>query len=175
MAIDIQLISDYAGLVVGLVVLLLATSVLPGKIRWYVLTAGLAIIGYEFYVRMRNRKALAAADKARKELLARFEALEKHRKELAETVVKLNQKAAELSEKNARLELEKQTLAQQGGDIAVKKAELDNKSTALLDEAGAVVNEINNSENLLQTLLAAKQAHESLAGAGTADVREGGQ
>ena len=41
----LSLVKDYGDLAIGLVLLIAGVWVLPGRIKWYVLTAGLAVIG----------------------------------------------------------------------------------------------------------------------------------
>lgn len=154
----LQFIQDYAGLAIGLVFLLLAVSVLPGRIKWYVLTAGLAIIGYEAYMRTRNRKLMAEADAEREELRKRVKKLDQRKAELEKSVTELNKEAAALRENQVQLEKKKNDLEQEGGDIAARKKALDDETKVLLDKSEAVSSQLDGGEAVLQMLLEAEHS-----------------
>jgi chromosome segregation ATPase len=158
----LSFIKDYAGLLIGLVFLLAAVSVLPGRAKWYVLTAGLAILGYEAYLRTRNRKLLAEADKEREGLRKRAEELDRRSADLAKTVADLNQQLAENRTRLAALNTEAAELAQRGGDISKRKAQLDEESERRSQENEALLQQMGGHEDLLSALRDAQHAIEQL-------------
>jgi len=153
---------DYAGLLIGLAFLLVAVSVLPGRVRWYVLTAGLAILGYEAYLRTRNRKLLAEADKEREGLRKRADELGRRGAELEKTVAELNQQLAQNRTRLAALSKESEELAQRGGDISARKAELDKASQEWSEKTDALLQQVGDHEDLLSSLRDARHAMERL-------------
>jgi chromosome segregation ATPase len=151
-------IKDYAGLLIGLVFLLAAVSVLPGRVKWYVLTAGLAILGYEAYLRTRNRKLLAEADQERERLKKRAQELDRRGAELEQTVAQLNQQLAENQARLAALSTEAAELARRGGDISQRKAQLDEESRRRSEENEALLQQVGGHEDLLSALQDAQHA-----------------
>jgi chromosome segregation ATPase len=116
----ISVISDYGGVMIGLVLLLVATHFLPGKIRMYVLTAGIALLIYRIWQIYSARKELAEADNMREQLRAEGNKL---KAQLAD----LEKEAASLRDKKVEIELERDRLKQ-------ASAALDTSSSAALEE-----------------------------------------
>jgi chromosome segregation ATPase len=154
-----DLVKDYAGIMVGLVLLLVAVSVLPGRAKWYVLTAGLAILGYEAYLRYSNRKLLQEADAERERLRGELGQLDGKRKELEQTVSGLHQQLVELTAKKAELGTQRTSLEQAGGDIAAQKQALDLEAEKFARESNELLQKVNSSESILARL---KKADESV-------------
>lgn len=155
-------VRDYGGLLIGLVLLLVAVSVIPGRAKWYVLTAGLAIIGYEAYLRTRNRKLLAEADKERKVLRERADELAGRGAELEKAIAALNQQLADNNARLLALGQEAAALAQRGAGAATEKAKLDEESGRRSRENEALLRDLGNHEALLAALRNAQQAVEQL-------------
>ena len=135
-----QTLRDYGPVAIGLVFLLAAVSVLPGRVKWYVLTAGLAILGYETWLRYSNRRGMEKLDRERAELEARAKALSQHGDELEKTVAGLNAQLGQLKSRQAALDAESADLRQRGGTLAARGDELDRQSSQLgrqIDEAQA--------------------------------------
>ena len=61
----LQFLQDFGGLIVGALLLIVASMVLPRKVRVYVLTAGLAVIAYGAYQRVTNKRRFREADRRR--------------------------------------------------------------------------------------------------------------
>jgi len=155
-------VRDYGGLLIGLVFLLVATSVIPGRAKWYVLTAGLTIIGYEAYIRTRNRKLLAEADKEREVLRNRVGELSRRGAELEKAVAELDQKLADNKARLATLNQEAAELAQSGVDISQQKAKLDEETIRRSRENEALLQTVGSHEQLLSALQDARHAIEQL-------------
>ncbi len=154
----LSLIRDYGALMVGVALLLLAVSVLPGRIKWYVLTAGLAVLGYEAYMRTVQRKLLKEADAERTRLRGELAQLDYRRTELEGTVSILNQRLAELNGRMTELNKRKETLLQQGDDLAANKRTLDEETERLLAESREIIRQVGSSEAILAKLTQAQQA-----------------
>lgn len=158
----LSLVKDYGGLLIGLVFLFAAVSVIPGRAKWYVLTAGLAILGYEAYLRTRNRKLMAEADEERKGLRIRADELSRRSAELENTVTKLNQQLAENKAKLLALNKETDELALHGEDILQRKAQLDEESLRRSEENETLLKTMGNHEELLTVLRDAQHALEKM-------------
>ena len=154
----LSLVKDYGDLAIGLVLLIAGVWVLPGRIKWYVLTAGLAVIGYEAYLRMSNRKLMAEADREREKLRARVAKLDKRGAELESTVAQLNEHLAENKAKQAALDQQAADLAKRGEDISVQKAQLDEESQRRSRENEALLQTVVSHEDLLAALQDARHA-----------------
>lgn len=148
----LSLVMDYAGLIVGAVLLILASSVLPGKVRWYVLTAGLAVIAWEGYQRYTNRKRLAEADAERHQLRERFKSMEKERLALAEEVGKLSEELESIEERKLQLDDDLEGLIGEGDELARKREELEQEVSQLLEKNAAVVAQIDSRQDALATI-----------------------
>ena len=153
-----MVVQDYGGLVIGLVLLLLAVSILPGRAKWYMLTAGLAVLGYEAYMRTVNRKLLKEADNDRERLRGEMKLLDDRRLELEESVTGLNRQLAELNSRIAGVNSRKTALEQEGGDIAAGKEALDKETNKLIDESRELVRQSVDSAALLKKIQEANQA-----------------
>lgn len=152
----ISLVNDYGGLVVGVILLLLAVSVLPGRIKWYVLTAGLAVLGYEVYLRTVNRKMLKEADAERERLRGELAQLDSRRKELESTVGELNKKLIELNSRKGELDKQREALQAQGDDLSERKQMLDRETDRLVGESKQLIEQMGNSEAILAKLTQAQ-------------------
>lgn len=126
-----QTLRDYGPVLIGLVFLLAAVSVLPGRVKWYVLTAGLAILGYETWLRYSNRRGMEKLDRERAELEARANALSRHGDELEKTVAGLNAELTQLKSRQAALDAESAEIRSRGGALASRGDELDRQSQEL--------------------------------------------
>lgn len=151
-------VKDYAGIMVGLALLLIAVSVLPGRAKWYVLTIGLAVLGYEAYLRYTNQKRLREADAERERLRGELGQLDGRRKELEQTVSELHQQLAEVTARQAYLGNQKAALEQEGGDIAARKQELDRKTEQSIKDSNELLQKVSDGEAILARLAKANQA-----------------
>lgn len=154
----LTVVSDYGGILVGAVLLLLAVSVLPGRIKWYVLTAGLAVLGYEAYMRSVNRKLLKEADAERERLRGELAQLDARRQELEVTVSELHGRLAALHSRQVELERQREALEQQGDDLATRRQALDAQSERLIAESRALLQQVGGSEAVLAKLSEARHA-----------------
>lgn len=151
-------VKDYGGLVVGLVLLLLAVSVLPGRAKWYVLTAGLAVLGYEAYMRTVNRRMLKEADAERNRLRGELAQLDGQRLALERRVSELNAQLVELNSRLIALTRQKEALQGEGEALAAQKQQLDRDSEQLLARSRETIEQIGGIEELLAQLTQAQHA-----------------
>ncbi len=142
----LQFLQDFGGLIVGALLLITASLVLPGKVRVYVLTAGLAVIAYEAYQRVVNRRRLREADQERKWLQKKAGELEQRGEELAAKVEELNKKLTNMQTEKEKLEQQAGALNVRGEELASKKEQLDRETKALLEEIGSRENALVSIE-----------------------------
>ncbi len=155
-----DLIQAYAGLIIGVAFLIIAVSILPGRIKWYILSAGLAIIGYEVYIRTRNRKLLKEADIEREQLRTRVKNLDKHSIELGNTIAELNKQSELLQQQKLNLNHKKMDLEHRGSHVAEQKVQLDKDINEVTDRSDALLQEIDTNESLMDRLRNAKDSFE---------------
>jgi len=134
----LTLIYDYGGLVIGFIILMVSTFLLPAKIRWYVLTAGLTLIVFRAYQIFDTRKKLKEADAERENLR------EKHG-ELEDWLEKLRTENQVLRVEKAGIESERDRLRKESGQLndtaeanRERKRQLDAESDKLLQQSKAV-------------------------------------
>ncbi|MBN1480801.1 hypothetical protein JXA70_11050 [candidate division KSB1 bacterium] len=151
----LQFLQDFGGLIVGVLLLIVASMVLPGKVRVYVLTAGLAVIAYEAYQRITNKKRMQEADRERERLQQRAGELEQRGKELAAKVEELNKKLS-------GMQAEKEKLDQQAGALNARGAELAKEKDRLERETEAVLKNIHNGEGALALIEETRAAFREL-------------
>ncbi len=99
-----QLLFSDPGFFVGLAVILLAGLLLPGRIRWYFVTAGTAVLAFRFYQVFRVNKLTQKLDQER-------EALQEELATLKQALEGLHSKEANLSQELDVIKNERDTLA----------------------------------------------------------------
>lgn len=151
-------IKDYADLAIGLVLLIAATWVLPGRMKWYVLTAGLAVLGYELYLRASNKKALKAADEERKRLQARAGELDKRREGLDKEAAGLDRQLAENRTKLADLSQQAAGLQQRGAAAVEELNRVSEDARRHSEENQALLQSLSSKRSQLAVLDEAQHA-----------------
>lgn len=141
----LEFLHDFGGLIVGALLLVGASMVLPRKVRVYVLTAGVAVIAYEAYLRVTNKRRLREADQERESLRARADVLEQRGHELAAKVEELNKKLVGMQAEKEKLDQQAGALNTRGEELARKKEQLDRETETLLKDIG-------NRENALSSI-----------------------
>jgi len=136
----IIILKDYTGVIVGSILLLIATSILPGRIRWYVLTAGLAVIAFRGFQIWNNKKRLKEADAKREELLKTLHDLESQRTEMTTELHTLNKELSEIKTQQNSLAKQASTLSATSSGLATEKSDLDT-SLKQLDEKNQTLEE----------------------------------
>lgn len=150
------------GLVVGLALVLVATWILPTRVRWYVLTAGLAVVAFRTYQVISANKRLREADEERERLRGELDDLGKQRKQMTEELQKLNNELNEIKTKQNKLAQRAKKLAATGNSIAAEKAQLDSDMEELKKEDQALMEDIDSRESALALFNQAEEAYREL-------------
>ena len=129
-----SLLYDYGGLVIGFAILLLSTQFLPAKIRWYVLTAGLALIVFRGYQIYSARKKLAEADAERETLRAEHKILLQQLDTLQAKTEELRKQKVDIEAQRDRLREESRQLDAASDANLARKQALDARADELLKE-----------------------------------------
>ncbi len=116
-------LAEHLDTVIGFIVLLVACLILPKSVRWYVFSAGSALLLMNVWQMARAREKL-------KKLDAERSALQQQLSGLKEASEQLKQRNQALEKKSAELELQRQTLLQRqqalaAGDVALQQQQDD--------------------------------------------------
>jgi len=157
-----QFIIQNLGLVVGFFLVLAATAILPARVRWYVLTAGLAVVAFRTYQVISANKRLREADEERKRLRGDLDDLDKQRKQMAKELQDLNNELNEIKTKQSELARQAEELAADGDSLAAEKAQLDSETQELANKDRALMEEIDSRESALSLFNQAEEAYREL-------------
>ena len=116
-------LGNYAGVIIGAVLLLLGTMALPSGLKRYVLTAGFAILAFRVAQIAHSKKRLAKADAERTRLRAEMQKSAAERDELIKKQNDLNNQAIKLKQGLSQLDAQSRTL--DSSTAAAAKTKLD--------------------------------------------------
>jgi len=156
-------ILEHLGLLLGLGFVLVATAILPGRLRWYVLSAGLAVIAFRAYQLVSADKRLKKADEERKELQETLQGLNGQRGQLQSELLLLNNQLQAVKADQSTLVKRRSALKESGDDIALEKHRLDEKAALALQQDQQFIAKIDTRESALALLNEAEQAYNELA------------
>ncbi len=154
----LSFINNYGDLIVAAVLLAGAFAVVPGRARWYILTAGVGMLVFAGYQRVTNRKLLAEADRGREALRGKAKELDQRHKELETVVSKLSGELQENKTRQAELDKERAALAQRGDALSASKQALDAQHDQLTAENAALLDSLDHHESTRSTLREALHA-----------------
>jgi len=150
------------GLLVGLALVLVATWILPARVRWYVLTAGLAVVAFRTYQVISANKRLREADEERERLRGELDDLGKQREQTAEELQKLNNELNEIKTKQNKLAQRAKELDATGNNLVKEKAQFDSDMEELKKEDQALMKDIDQRESALALFNQAEEAYREL-------------
>lgn len=144
--------ADYLGVVVGLILLIVSSLFLPGKIRLHVLTAGLSLIAYRTFQIYSNKKKLAEADIEREELRGIHEELKVRMKGMQDETEDLRERKIEIENELIDLKNQKEALTSSTEEHLNQKKELDQRTEKLLNETPVVVDKRKSQLEALRAI-----------------------
>jgi chromosome segregation ATPase len=112
------------GLFIGLGFVILATFLLPGRVRWYVFSAGIAVVAFRAYQLYWARGRLKQLDKEREQLQGELSNLRESHAELEAT-------HKELSAQLDQIKVERDTLIKQREALDKKSSTYDSEKKRL--------------------------------------------
>lgn len=149
------------GFVIGLALVVVAIFLLPVRVRWYVATAGLAVLFFRVYQKWWANKLLKELDREREELKSAHEELRKRRAALEEqhetTLRELEKKKREIE---ALVERREQ-LDERAAEASAEKAEVDARIGGLEKEREKVFEDLGAVLDVLGSFADADRAAES--------------
>jgi F0F1-type ATP synthase membrane subunit b/b' len=150
----IQLLTEEPGLFIGLGFVIVATLLLPARVRWYVFTAGMAVIVFRAYQIFWARGRIQKLDKEREQLRNELKGLRERHTELENTHQQLAAKLTEIKQQRDELIKQRQALDESAATYDAEKqrldAELEKKKTEAqqhLEEAQPVIDFLENFAN----------------------------
>jgi chromosome segregation ATPase len=156
----IAMYSDYIGVAIGLVLLIISTIFLPAKIRFHVLTAGVTLILFRTFQIYSNKKKLKAADEERKNLRDQHQELQERLAEGQRETEKLRSRKVEIENQLIAVQQEKKALKKDTDVDKKTKKELDQRAKELLNESEEVVAKRNSQLEALRAIAAFNRKHE---------------
>ena len=146
--------SDYIGVAIGLVMLIVSCIFLPAKIRAHVLTAGLTLIAYRTFQIYSNKKKLKAADEERNKLRGQHQELQDRLAERQRETENLRSRKFEIEKELLAVQLEKKALKKDTAVDKKTKEKLDQRAKNLLIESEEVVTQRNSQLEALRAIAA---------------------
>jgi len=153
----IEFITNYAGVIIGAIILLISTMYLPSKIRGYVLTGGLAVLVYRTWQIYTTNGKLKELDAERDSLRKERDDLAKKAEDLEKQQIEIRKERDAIIEKVSELKKEKKQLDENSDDLSSKKKDIDKKIDALLKDHDATSNKWDSIAAAMHKLTAANQ------------------
>ena len=150
----IAMYSDYIGVAIGLLLLIISSIFLPAKIRAHVLTAGLTLIAFRAYQIHSNKKKLKAADEERENLRDQHQELQDRLVERQRETENLRSRKIEIEKELKAVQLEKKALKKDTDADKKTKKELDQRAKKLLIESEEVIAQRNSQLEALRAIAA---------------------
>lgn len=118
---------DYLGLLIGLGFVILATVFLPARVRWYVFTAGIAVVAFRAYQLWWARGRLKELDQERKQLQGDLQDLRSQHDELEKLHQQLTTELEEVRQQRDELVKQREALDENAANFEAEKKRLDTK------------------------------------------------
>lgn len=109
----VYIVTQETGIVIGLILLIIASGYLPKKVRVHVLTGGISIAIYQIGKNYYFRQKWKEAEQERIRLKEEKQALEQQGKEMLQELEQLKQRSRELNDEIAKVKAEKERLREQ--------------------------------------------------------------
>ncbi|MEK6749594.1 MAG: hypothetical protein AABY83_10355 [Pseudomonadota bacterium] len=143
----LEYIVQEPGIFIGLAVVVVATLFLPARIRWYVFTAGLAVVLFRAYQVYWANRRLLALDKERTQLRGELTALRARNTELENIHQGLMQELEKIKAERTSLIRQREALDQQSKSYAADLVQIETQlahkkreSQELVERSAPIVN-----------------------------------
>ncbi|WP_416304830.1 hypothetical protein [Neptunicella sp. SCSIO 80796] len=136
---EISHYSDYLGVAIGFVALIIASFLLPAKIRTHVLTAGVSLLIFRTYQLYSNNKKLKRADQEWQKLQANHNELKQRLLSLQQETEAIRAKKVEIEQDLNSLKAEKKRLELSADQDLQRKQQLDERIMVLTHESDDVM------------------------------------
>jgi len=128
----LKIFMNNSGIIVGSILLLSATVVIPGRLRWYVFTAGLAIVVFHFFQIRKNKIRFKEANAKREELHQILSDLKKQHADMEKELQILNGELNEVKTQQNLLIKESIRLSETNSKLAAEISNLEEKDRELM-------------------------------------------
>ena len=156
----LQFMSDYGGVVIGAIVLIGASFLLPRKARSYVLTGGLAILAFRTFQIFTNRKKLRAADEERERLRVKARELNSKLDDARSEHETLRQRLSTEHQDLEKLRMERKVLEEQSAATIEEKKNLDAKAQDALEGIGDLKDALAEEQRKMDAAAALWRSYE---------------
>lgn len=148
----LNLLLDYGGVLIGFVILVIAVYLLPSSVRWYVASAGIAVLGFRIWQIYTTKEKFKAWDEKQQKLTQDFTELKAERDKLSTEVNELSEQLVGLEQKRDTLQQQSDELAQQGDALATESQKLKQKvqeATEAAKQTDAKISHLKNAQTLI--------------------------
>ena len=145
----VNIFNTYGAVIIGVVLLLLGTLVLPGTLRKYVLTAGLAIAAFRVLQIARGGKRHAKADAERARLREEMKTRAAEREALTRKQDELNNQAMKVQQDLNQLDAQSKALDTSAATAAAAKTKLDKELEEMQARHAELLRESQRNEKIL--------------------------
>jgi chromosome segregation ATPase len=126
---------DYLGLLIGLGFVILATVFLPARVRWYVFTAGIAVVAFRAYQLWWARGRLKELDQERKQLQGELQGLRNQHAELEKVHQQLTSELEVIRQQRDELVKQREALDENAANFDAEKKRLDSELATQQEKA----------------------------------------
>ncbi len=151
-------LTTYGGVIVGVVLLLLGTMVLPSGLKKYVLTAGLAIAAFRIAQIACSGKRLAKADAERVRLREELNKNSAEKDNLIKKQEALNTQAIKVKQDLNHLDAQARALDASATTAAAAKIKLDKEAAEMQARHAKLLQETRENEKILALFSNADEA-----------------
>lgn len=145
-------VTGYGDLVLGAILLYVAASVLPGRMKGYVLTAGFAIFAYQAYLRWSGNRKLKELDAEAAKLKTRADGLESQRTELESKVAELDGQLAKNRAALAAANQQAEAVAQRSAAAVGEATRVGETVSRHSEENQALLQRLGSAQKQLELL-----------------------
>lgn len=138
---------EYFGVAIGTVLLIIAGLFLPSKVRWYVWTAGFAVLVYRVSQITYNKKRLRDADAKRKELTKEHGSLQEELKEHKEALSKIYKELDDVRNERKDLINEALELKNTAGAYEAEHNRLNDKANDVIKRNNDLIKQVEARES----------------------------
>jgi len=153
----LDFLMNYAGVIIGAIILLVSVWFLPAKIRAYVLTGGLAVLVYRAWQIYTTTGRLQELDAEREQLRQDRDELVKKAEGLEQQQIEIKKERDGIIEKVVELKKEKKQLDGNSHELTEKKKVIDGKIDKLLEDHGASAGRWDSLAAAIQKITEANQ------------------
>jgi chromosome segregation ATPase len=149
--------SDYIGVFIGLGFVIVATVFLPARVRWYVFSAGIAVVAFRAYQLYWAKGRLKELDNERDELRNELDGLRAQHAELEETHKKLAAELKQIKQERDELKQQREALDMRSANAEAEAEKLDEQLAKKNKEVEEQRQDVDTLVNFLESFAEAER------------------